>query len=296
MLSLMLYGVTEPELLGTTRLPDGRALGWAQWGPRDGAPVLLFSGAATGRSLGFGADVLARLRVRLLSVERPGLGASDPSPGRTLNDWVSDIRHLAQALELPGFHVVGFSQGAPFALACAAAGLPKAVALVSGQDDLNEPALAHLLHPDVARLLQAVAADPKGLEASFAGMANADMMWSLITGSSSDLDLSVYTAPAFEPVFKQALKEGFSQGAAGYARDFTLAFGRWPFELSSIQVPVALWYGGRDTSTVHSPDHGAVLARRIPTARRHLLPEAGGSLLWTHAEEILQSLLSAGQR
>jgi pimeloyl-ACP methyl ester carboxylesterase len=58
-------------------------------------------------------------------------------------------------------------------------------------------------------------------------------------------------------------------------------------------VPVHLWYGAHDTSTVHSPDHGAELAPRIPGARRHLIPEAGGALLWTHAEAILAALLSA---
>ena len=68
-------------------LPDGRRLGWAEWGPADGEPVLFFGGAAMGRSIGFGADALEGLGVRLISVERPGLGASDPQPGRTLGDW-----------------------------------------------------------------------------------------------------------------------------------------------------------------------------------------------------------------
>ncbi|MCY1032462.1 alpha/beta hydrolase [Corallococcus sp. BB11-1] len=290
-----MHGVGEPERLEEARLPDGRNLGWAQWGPADGVPVLFFSGAAMGRSLGFGADVLARLGVRLISVDRPGLGASSPSPERTLNDWVTDIRHLASALALPRFGIVGFSQGAPFALACAAAGLPSAVAVVSGQDDLNASELAGMLHPDVAGMVRRAVEEPATFEATFAGMGNAEVLWKLITGTSSAVDLAVYTSPGFEPAYRRALEEGFSQGARGYARDLTLAMGRWPFDLGRIQVPVALWYGGHDTSIVHSPDHGAVLARRIPTASRHLLPEAGGSLLWTHAADILESLLRSGR-
>ncbi len=244
-----------------------------------------------GRSLGFGADVLVRQGVRLISVERPGLGNSDPAPVRTLNDWVTDVRHLASALELTDFRIVGFSQGAPFALACAAAGLSSAVAVVSGQDDLHHPGFAGRLHPDVAGMLRAVLADPSGFEASFAGMADAEMMWKLIMETSADIDRAIYNSPTFKAAFQRALAEGFSQGAGGYARDLALTFGRWPFEPGDIRLPVDLWYGGRDASTVHSPDHGEVLAGRIPTARRHLLPEAGGSLLWTHAEEILESLL-----
>lgn len=290
------HGVREPERLGESRLPDGRKLGWAQWGPEDGVAVLFFSGAAMGRSLGFGADVLADLGVRLIAVDRPGLGASSPWPERTLNDQASDIRHLASALALPRFGIVGFSQGAPFALACAAAGLPSAVAVVSGQDDLNAPELAGMLHPDVAGMVRRAVEEPATFEAMFAGMGNAEVLWKLITGTSSAVDLAVYTSPGFEPAYRRALQEGFSQGAGGYARDLTLAMGRWPFDLARIQVPVALWYGGHDTSIVHSPDHGAVLARRIRTARRHLVPEAGGSLLWTHARDILESLLQPDSR
>ena len=66
----------------------------------------------------------------------------------------------------------------------------------------------------------------------------------------------------------------------------------WPFNLAHMSVPVGLWYGGQDSSPVHSPDFGASLADRIPTAQRHLLPDAGGALLWTHAEAILRSLLA----
>ena len=43
---------------------------------------------------------------------------------------MDDVRNLASALDLAGFGIVGFSQGAPFALACAAAGI--ATALIEG--------------------------------------------------------------------------------------------------------------------------------------------------------------------
>jgi pimeloyl-ACP methyl ester carboxylesterase len=292
----MNHGVKKPERLGATKLPDGRRLGWAQWGPNDGTPVLFFSGAAMGRSLGFGVHLLDRQGVRLIAVDRPGLGASDPDPGRTLNDWVADVRQLACALDLGDFGIVGFSQGAPFALACAAAGIANVVAIVSGQDDLNHPALSKMLDRDVAKMLRAAAADLEGFQASFATGADAEMLWRTIMGTSSEVDLAVYTDPAFEVAYRRSLAEGFSQGAEGYARDLVLTMSRWPFELGEISVPVDLWYGAHDASPVHSPDHGAVLARRIPTARRHFVPDAGGSLLWTHAETILECLLSAGRR
>ncbi|XXF80219.1 alpha/beta hydrolase [Myxococcaceae bacterium GXIMD 01537] len=283
--------VMEPSRIGTTLLPDGRSLGWAEWGPTSGAPVLLCPGAATSRWLGFGADALDRLKVRLISVDRPGLGSSSLAPGRGLLDWGADIQHLTAARELDGLAVVGFSQGAPFALACAVAGVVKGVALVSGGDELAHPALRGLLHPEVARLVELAAAEPARAETFFGGM-SAQMMWDMVIGMSCEADRAVYTEPAFASAYRRALSEGFAQGPAGYARDAVLAFSPWPFDLRALRVPVDLWYGGLDTSTVHSPDHGETLARRLPSAHRHVLPQAGGALLWTHSADILESLLA----
>ncbi|MFF3313761.1 alpha/beta fold hydrolase [Streptomyces sp. NPDC002952] len=64
-------------------------------GPEDGTPVLLCPGAATSRSLGFGIADLDELGVRLVSVDRLGLGASTASPARTLSDFGADIAELA---------------------------------------------------------------------------------------------------------------------------------------------------------------------------------------------------------
>ncbi|GGL16131.1 alpha/beta fold hydrolase [Planomonospora parontospora] len=287
----MNVSIAEPERLGRTELPDGRSLGWAEWGPTGGAPVLLCPGAATSRWLGFGADVLDELGVRLVSADRPGLGASDPAPGRTLEDWADDVRHLAVDRRLDGLAVVGYSQGAPFALACAAAGLATSAAIVSGTDELAAPGFADALIPQVRGMVEAVAGDPAAAEASFAGFGDPETMWQIAIAGASAVDREVYLQPPFEQAYRRAMAEAFSQGPAGYARDTVLASGRWPFDPADVTVPVDLWYGPHDTSPVHSPDLGATLARRIPAARRHVVSGAGGSLLWTHSAEILRSLL-----
>lgn len=254
--------------------------------------MLLCPGAATSRWLGFGADVVDELGVRLISVDRPGLGRSDPAPGRTLGDFAEDVRHLAMVEAWAGLTVVGFSQGAPFALACAALGVADAVAVVSGTDELAAPDFAELLPPEVRNMVDAVTSDPASAEASFAAFGDPHTMWELNTRDLAAVDQQVYGSDEFEAAFRRALDEGFSQGADGYARDTVLATGRWPFALGDIAVPVSLWYGAADTSPTHSPDFGATLAQRIPSAQRNLVPDAGGALLWSHAEPILRTLLS----
>jgi pimeloyl-ACP methyl ester carboxylesterase len=243
------------------------------------------------RWLGFGAGVLESLKVRLISVDRPGLGASTAAPGRGLFDWATDIQSFAAARQLKELSAVGYSQGAPFALACAAREVVTGVAIVAGTDELAYPALRGVLHPEVAKLVELSIAEPARAEAFFAGM-SAQRMWDMVIGMSSEADRAVFSEPLFAAAYRRALDEAFAQGPAGYARDTVLAMARWPFELGSIRVPVDLWYGRLDTSPVHSPDYGETLARRIPSARHQVLPQVGSAVLWSHSEDILASLLA----
>lgn len=55
--------------------------------------------------------LLAALGVRLVSVDRPGLGASTPAPGRRFGDFADDIRRLAALRGLGRPAMIGNSQG-----------------------------------------------------------------------------------------------------------------------------------------------------------------------------------------
>src|SRR3712207_1502001 len=107
--------VTPPERQATMQLHDGRRLAWFEWGPADGLPVLFCTGAGMSGWLGFGTSQLSELGLKLIAIDRPGLGLSDPHPNKTLDSWVDDTRELIQT---QGVHPVladGFSQEAPSA-------------------------------------------------------------------------------------------------------------------------------------------------------------------------------------
>lgn len=239
--------------------------------------------------MGFGVDVLAGLGLKLIGIDRPGLGGSDPDPSKTLQSWVDDIREF---LEGRVCGVVGFSQGAPFALALAASGVVSAVAIVSGQDELAHPRTQPFLHPDVAAMVQRVAGDPAAFEKWFSGLATEDGLHDLILAMSSERDKLIYTNVSFERTFRNCLKEGFSQGPGGYVRDLVNTFQRWPFEIEKIATPVDLWYGAQDRSPAHSPDFGATTFDRLGCTRktRTVDPDEGGSILWTRSRDILTKL------
>ncbi|MGH3999406.1 MAG: alpha/beta fold hydrolase, partial [Pseudonocardiaceae bacterium] len=145
--------IAAPARVGESRLPDERLLGWAEWGCPDATPILLCPGAATSRWLGFGADAVEALGVRLVSVSRPGLGNSTPAPGRSFADFADDIRHLALQRGLGRPAVVGNSQGAPFALGCAVDGITGPLAIVSGADEIAAPEFAETLPPELRALV-----------------------------------------------------------------------------------------------------------------------------------------------
>src|SRR3954471_3879496 len=183
------FELSAPARRGAVHVAPERRMAWSEWGPADGAPVLLSPGAATSSSLGFATGALERLGARLIAVDRPGLGGSDASPDRTLIDGAADVRALAAALSLERPAIVGFSQGAPLALACAAAGAVSAVALVSGTDELAGPALRGLLPPEVGQQLDLAEADPPAVEAMFRGTTPA-MLVEMVAGSP-EVDLAV---------------------------------------------------------------------------------------------------------
>lgn len=286
--------VFPAERQATTQLRDGRKLAWFEWGPEDGVPVLFCTGAGMSGSLGFGATHLPGLGLRLIAIDRPGLGLSHPHPSKTLASWVEDVRELMLVQQLHSVLAVGFSQGAPFAFSLAAAGLVEAIAIVSGQDELSHPSIKPLLPPDLAQMIAAVEQDAAAFQQHFCQTATWEGLWQLIMAMSAEPDRALYMKDSFRPAYQRCLQEGFAQGAEGYARDLVNAVATWPFRLEDITIPVDLWYGGLDTSPVHSPDFGATLATRLPQAFHHLDPDEGGSILWTRSQDILSRLKSHG--
>jgi pimeloyl-ACP methyl ester carboxylesterase len=148
-------------------LPAGRSLAFRTYGPPDGVPLLFVPGAAAESTMRFGEALLDGRGLRLVSVDRPGLGGSDPDPAKSLASVGDDLGRLAAHLGGP-VPVVANSQGAPFALAAALAGAASRLVLVSPADDVAHPAVTAQLPGPVRTLVASVAADPVNAEARFA--------------------------------------------------------------------------------------------------------------------------------
>lgn len=104
----------------TISLADGRTLAYAEYGNLTGTPIICMHGTPSCRlEYRLWESSAKKLNARLIAPDRPGMGLSTNSPGRTLLDWPRDVQTLTQQLKLDRYHVLGGSGGGPFALACA---------------------------------------------------------------------------------------------------------------------------------------------------------------------------------
>jgi pimeloyl-ACP methyl ester carboxylesterase len=122
------------------RLDDGRRLGFVEYGEPSGPALLYFHGHPGSRlEARFLADAAGRAGLRLISLDRPGLGLSDYQPRRRLRDWSDDVAQIIDRLGLQRVAIIGYSAGAPYALDCAyrLTGRVTACAVVSGAGEVD---------------------------------------------------------------------------------------------------------------------------------------------------------------
>jgi pimeloyl-ACP methyl ester carboxylesterase len=104
----------------TLILPDGRTLGYAEYGSPNGTPLLYFHGFPSSRLEAYSLHSIAsRLNIRVLSLDRPGFGLSTHDPHRRIIDWPADVQAFASQIGLSRFAVLGVSGGGPYSLECA---------------------------------------------------------------------------------------------------------------------------------------------------------------------------------
>jgi pimeloyl-ACP methyl ester carboxylesterase/GNAT superfamily N-acetyltransferase len=273
---------------GRVSLPDGRALGYAAYGPPDGTPVVFLPGAGCGRLMTFGEERLQDRHIRLISVDRPGLGLSDPDPDKSFTSTAADVARLIDELVGHPVPVVANSQGAPFGLAVGATGAVTGLVLASPIDDMAHPPIRALLPADYRAMIDAVAGDPDRTLATLSST-TPDELLDMVLRRYPPSDAQVYGDPAFRARYAAALSDGFRSGADGYARDTVLAMTAWPDELFSATVPVTLLMGRDDDA--HSPDRGVTLARRLG-ATCIGVDGVGGSLLWARPDLVLDAVFT----
>ena len=115
--------LVSPRLTQRLRHPEtGRVIAFAEVGDPRGFPVICCVGMGMTRYIMAFYDELAiTLRLRLITVDRPGVGESEPcsdGTGLPLN-WPDDVSIICNALSISRFSLLAHSAGAIYALATA---------------------------------------------------------------------------------------------------------------------------------------------------------------------------------
>ncbi|MGH2555573.1 MAG: alpha/beta fold hydrolase [Actinomycetota bacterium] len=282
------------------RLPNGRALSFREFGARDGRAILYCHGTP-GASVEwelFGGDLYAsQAGIRLIAADRPGMGGSDPQPGRTQGSWAADASALADACGLDTFAVLGYSGGTGPAAACAhsLSARVSGCALVASVCHAS-PAFEEGLDPNGLRLKRLVRERPVlGRIAMAAAMGWPTRMAPgyLVRQAMKTLpdpDRAVLSRPGGREAFVATVRASFRQGAGGPREDMALMVTPWDFAPEDIRVPVMIWQGTQDTFGAR-PAMAEYLHRAIPHSRLELLPEGHLSIMWSHRDAILGSLV-----
>ncbi len=293
---------TSPAHNGQLRtLRDGRQLGYAEFGDPRGTPVVFVHGWCGSRLTRHPEDNLTRsLGVRLITVDRPGVGLSDRRRGRSLLDWAEDLEQLADALGIEQFAVVGHSGGGPHALACAAriGSRITRVGVVCGFAPMDRPGATEGMQADMRRAVPLLARLPwlaalllRSVPASYRRDPRA--AWEAQFGSDlPPSDRAVLEQPGVRDNILASAVEATRAGAAGIADELPLFMGRsWGFDPAAVSVPIWLWYGQADVVT--PVQMGRYLAGVLPVSHLVEYPDEGHMVYVTHWAEILRTVAEA---
>jgi pimeloyl-ACP methyl ester carboxylesterase len=280
------------------RLPDGRTLTYAEYGPQDGKPVFYFHGLAGSRmeaGVLYGGE-FEKAGIRLVSADRPGMGGSDFQPGRGFSHWPADVVALADCLGLGKFGILGVSGGGGYVSACACL-IPDrltAAVFVSGAGPMDSPE-ARAAFPAMGRLVWGLAARSVRLTALFLNLTKPRNLGDpakirkQLARTLPPSEAAVFDKPGRLEAFIASGAEAMRQGVQGIAWDTHLYARPWDFRLDEICFPVRLLHGEADRNVP------AAVARKvaaaIPGCQATFYPGEGHfSTFANHLDEIILSL------
>ena len=283
------FELPAPRIEGAVTLRDGRRVGFAEYGPASGRPVLWFHGTPGGRrQVPPEVRIAATERgVRLVALERPGVGASTGHAYASILEWADDVEECLDLLGIDQVGLIGLSGGGPYVLACASR-FPERV--VAG-------AVIGSVAP--SRGEDAAEGGPVALTARFNGVLGTFRtplsvgLWAVVrllgpvASQAFDLfahfspagDRDVFASPGMKEMFTDDLVRASRRQFGAPILDLML-FGRdWGFSPRDVTVPMSFWHGDEDYIVPVGPRRAPGRPRprrRVPGARRRRPPGQPG--------------------
>jgi pimeloyl-ACP methyl ester carboxylesterase len=268
-------------------------------GRRGGPAIFHFHGHGSSRfEVRLLAETASRLGVRLIGLDRPGIGSSDAKPDFRILDWPEDVQEVADQLGIERFAVEGLSAGGIYALACAykiphrltACGLissavPRYMIAQAGPRWMRitwwlGKRIPWLLWPLICLVTFERGATQASIEA-----------WLLrISPWLGEPDQRLLASHDVRTSCAQALAEGARQGSKANLREAMADFQPWDFEVEKIPFKkLFMWHGEQDRLV--PAVQARLLAQALPQCIATFYPNEGHiSVLANHAHDILETM------
>ena len=301
----MSVAIARPKLEGNIAVGDDRQIGFAEFGDPQGRAVFWLHGTpGARRQIPMEARVYAEQRqIRLIGIDRPGIGSSTPHQYDTVFAFAEDLRTIADTLGIDKMIVIGLSGGGPYTLAFAAAmpdrvlaaGVIGGVAPTTGTDAIGG-GLMGSVGLRVAPLLQ-VAGGPVGVVASAlirlirpVGSPAVDLYGRV----SPEADRQLLARPEIKAMFLDDLLNGGRKQMAAPFADVVVFARDWGFRLDEVKVPVRWWHGDHDHIVPF--EHGQHVVAKLPDVELYHLPGESHLAGLGRPEEILGTMVGLWDR
>ncbi len=296
--------VKRPALEGSVAVRGQRRLSFAEYGSTRGPAIVWMHGTpGARRQIPLEARAYAEAHgLRIIGVDRPGIGSSTPHLYPDIIDWTADLSILLDTLGADTVRLIGLSGGGPYALAAGAAlpdrvhgvGVLGGVAPTQGVDAVPGGViqLAVLLAPVLS-----VARVPLGV-----ALTQAIRLVRPLAGPGLDLyaalqppgDKNLLSRPEFKAMFLDDLLNGSRFQTSAPINDLLLFTRHWGFTAADVAVPVRWWHGDADHIVPFA--HGRHVVDRLPDATMSVIDgesHLGGLGI---AEQVIATLMDLGPR
>lgn len=283
--------------MGIYQLKDGRMMGYSESGDPKGTPVFFFHGFPGSRLMATDFHPIAKVRkVRLIGIDRPGMGLSSHHRHSTILSWVEDFKALALHLKINQFSIMAHSGGAAFALACAYQ-IPEHishVALVSGMPPVTHPEVQQHM-PMGLRILHGLVRNLPGFSKLLMQLQRKILLrpsvFNKMIQQFPKPDQLILQSPGLAERSLLALKEALIQGVSGAAYEFKILSKEWNIQFENIEVPTSIWQGRLDKQAL--VPYAEFYAHKIPHAKLHIFEnDSHLSVLYNHIDKIIDACIS----
>ena len=268
----------------TVTTKDGRSLAYLEVGDPDGPLVIHNHGGPSSRlEARLFANSASKHRLRLICVDRPGMGQSSPQNARTYAGWADDLTTIADVLGYREFGVTGWSEGGPWALAAAAyidpVRLRHVSSIAGGSYGTfgDNWAAKYLSKADALGGFLALHFTP-GFRLMYAALASSPNTSAGLRQTTAESRQRLRSTDFASTGFRNRLLQldapnASLKVAAGWFRDAELLYRSWAFDVSKIERRVHMWQG-LDDLLVPDPINKQV-ADRMPGSVWHPVEGAG---------------------